>query len=100
MTGIFRGEHAGHVLTLTFGAPGARNVRNAGWFAELEQKLFEAQTDTQARVVLVRAQGDAFCVGGDLRDCQAGPLPEGYVRSAFARLLMRLDNFDKPIVSA
>ncbi|CAN7747904.1 enoyl-CoA hydratase-related protein [Cupriavidus necator] len=96
----FRAERSEHVLTVTFGSPEARNVMNEAWFCELEQRLFEAQQDEQTRVVVLRAQGEAFCAGGDLRGFQAGPLPEGYVRSAFARLLMRLDDFDKPIVAA
>lgn len=93
-------ERSGHVLTVTFGLHDARNVMNEAWFGELEQRLYEAQRDEQTRVVLLRARGEAFCAGGDLRGFQAGPLPEGYVRSAFARLLMRLEDFDKPIVAA
>lgn len=100
MKDIFRAERSGHVLRLTFGAADARNVMNEAWFAGLEQALYEAQRDAQTRVVLLHAQGDAFCAGGDLHGFQAGPLPEGYLRSAFARLLARLDDFDKPIVAA
>jgi enoyl-CoA hydratase/carnithine racemase len=96
---LFDADRNGHVLTLTFGTPAARNVMDDAWFAELEQRLYEAQQDAQTRVVVLRARGDAFCAGGDLRAFQAGPLPEGYVRSAFARLLMRLDAFDKPVVA-
>ncbi|WP_354686265.1 enoyl-CoA hydratase-related protein [Cupriavidus necator] len=93
-------ERSGHVLAVTFGAHEVRNVMNEAWFCELEQRLYEAEQDQQTRVVLLRARGEAFCAGGDLRGFQAGPLPEGYVRSAFARLLMRLDDFEKPIVAA
>lgn len=69
-------------------------------FAELEQVLCEAQQDSAVRVVLLSGEGDVFSAGGDLRNFQEGPFPEGYIRSAFARLLARLLNFEKPIVAA
>ena len=100
MTDHFRAEHSRHVLTLTFRTPESLNVMNESWFGELADHLCEAQQDTRIRAVQLCAQGEDFCAGGDLREFQAGPLPEGYARSAFARLLMRLDDFDEPIVAA
>lgn len=96
----FCAERNGHVLTVTFGSPDARNVMNEAWFREFEQHLCAAQQDEQTRVVVLRAQGEGFCAGGDLRGFQNGPFPQGYVGSPFARLLMRLDDFDKPMIAA
>jgi len=94
------GERAGHLYELSLGEPGGRNVMNEEWFDAIETHLHEAQKDDQVRVVLLYSNADAFCAGGDLDAFRNGPLPEGYLRSAFARLVARLVDFDKPIVTA
>jgi len=100
MAETFRAERNGHVLMITFGAPDSRNVMDEAWFTGLEQLLYEAQQDPQVRSVLLCAQGEAFCAGGDLHAFRDGPMPEGFLRSPFARLLARLQDFEKPIVCA
>jgi len=90
-----------HILRLTFGAPGVRKLMEEAWFAALQEHLRQAQANSVVRVVLLAAQGDAFCSGADLKALAAGRLfPGGYAQSALARLLMRLTDFDKPIVAA
>jgi enoyl-CoA hydratase/carnithine racemase len=83
MTDHFRAELGRHVLTLTFGTPDSLNVMNESSFGERADHLCK-HSKTRIRAVQLCAQGDDFCAGGDLRESQAGPLPEGYARSAFA----------------
>ncbi len=89
-----------HVLQLRFGTAGERNVMSDAWFDALDACLRQAQSNPAVRVVLLSAQGDAFCAGADLKTLETGLFPEGYARSALARLLARLAGFDKPLVAA
>jgi len=95
-----RVARAGHILELRLGESGRRNVMNEAWFDTLEEHLHDAQNDGDVRVVLLYSEADGFCAGGDLDAFREGPLPDGYLRSRFARLVARLVDFDKPIVAA
>lgn len=88
------------VLHLRFGQPGVRNLMDDVWFDTLEAHLAAAAGDPAVRVVLLSAEGDAFCSGANLKSVQHGLLAEDYAQSALARLLRRLTSFDKPIVAA
>lgn len=88
------------VLHLRFGQAGERNLMDDAWFDVLESHLAEADGNAGVRVVLLSAEGDAFCSGANLKSVQHGLLAEGYAQSALARLLRRLTTFDKPIVAA
>ncbi|WP_119964538.1 enoyl-CoA hydratase/isomerase family protein [Simplicispira lacusdiani] len=88
------------VLHLRFGQPGVRNLMDDAWFDALEAHLAEAGRDPGVRVVLLSAEGDAFCSGANLKGVQHGLLSQGYEQSALARLLRRLTTFDKPLVAA
>ncbi len=88
------------VLHLRFGQPGVRNLMDDVWFDTLEAHLAAAAGDPAVRVVLLSAEGDAFCSGANLKSVQHGLLAEGYAQSALARLVRRLTSFDKPIVAA
>jgi enoyl-CoA hydratase/carnithine racemase len=88
------------VLHLRFGQAGVRNLMDDAWFDALEAHLAAAAGDPAVRVVLLSAEGDAFCSGANLKSVQHGLLAEGYAKSALARLLQRLTTFDKPIVAA
>lgn len=97
---IFNAALDQHVLHLRFGQAGVRNLMDDAWFDALEAHLAEADRNRAVRVVLLSAEGDAFCSGANLKSVQHGLLAEGYAQSALARLLQRLTTFDKPIVAA
>jgi enoyl-CoA hydratase/carnithine racemase len=88
------------VLHLRFGQAGVRNLMDDAWFDALEAHLARAAEDPGVRVVLLSAEGDAFCSGANLKSVQHGLLADGYEKSALSRLLRRLTTFDKPIVAA
>lgn len=88
------------ILHLRFGRPGVRNLMDDAWFDALEAHLAEAEANSAVRVVLLSAEGDAFCSGANLKGVQHGLLTQGYEQSALARLLRRLTTFGKPIVAA
>jgi enoyl-CoA hydratase len=60
----------GAVVGITLNRPEARNALNGAMCEELRSAAQAAAADPQARVVLVRANGPAFCAGADLKERQ------------------------------
>ncbi len=54
------------VAYITLNRPQKRNALNFEVVAELKQAFEHAKNDTNAKVVVLNAQGDAFCAGADL----------------------------------
>lgn len=57
----------GHVLTITLNRPERKNAINAAMTNELIYALDYARQERGIRVVVLAANGDVFCAGGDLR---------------------------------
>ena len=55
-----------HVATLTLNRPEVRNAFNDALIAELHQTFVELGQRSDVRVVVLAAEGPAFCAGGDL----------------------------------
>jgi enoyl-CoA hydratase len=60
----------GGVVGITLNRPDARNALNGAMCEELRSAAQAAAADPQVRVVLVRANGPAFCAGADLKERQ------------------------------
>ena len=88
------------VQHLRIGQSGVRNLMDDAWFDALEGHLAEADRHPDVRVVLLSAEGDAFCSGANLKGIQPSLLTDDYAQSALARLLQRLTRFEKPLVAA
>jgi enoyl-CoA hydratase len=61
----------GGVVAITLDAPARGNVLSRGLCAELSAAVRAAGQDERARVLLIRANGKAFCAGADLDDLKA-----------------------------
>lgn len=66
-----RYEVAHGVATLTLDNPDARNVLTADTMAALSDGLLRAAEDAAVRVVVLTAEGRAFCAGADLKGAAA-----------------------------
>lgn len=70
-------EHLGvdhpalHVTRVTLMRPAARNAFNAALIAELKSAFDQVALDPSVRVVILAAQGSAFCAGADLNWMQS-----------------------------
>ena len=54
------------VATITLNRPDKRNAFNSEMVAELHAALVKADKDINVKVVILKANGDAFCAGADL----------------------------------
>lgn len=63
---------AGAVATITLDSPHNRNALSRQLVAELIEALTSAQDDADVRVVVLAADGPAFCSGADLKEAGSG----------------------------
>lgn len=59
-------EVANRVATITLNRPDKRNALNGAMVAELRKAFSNAHTDDAVKLVLLKANGKAFCAGADL----------------------------------
>lgn len=82
-------EDAGGIATLTLNAPGRLNALSDAMLAALQAQIDALAEDHTTRVVILRANGKAFCAGHDLKEMQAGRQAEDGGQSYFADLFAR-----------
>jgi isohexenylglutaconyl-CoA hydratase len=73
------------VATVTLNRPEARNALSHQMVEELLDFFQSIRNSRDVRVVVMRAAGKTFCVGGDIRDLSA-PRTEAEERAAIARV--------------
>ncbi|WP_022705421.1 crotonase/enoyl-CoA hydratase family protein [Pseudorhodobacter ferrugineus] len=90
------------VATLTLARPDKRNAMSAKMIAELTDAAQALGADRAVRVVILAAQGDSFCAGGDLAWMQDQMAADGPTRAAEARklamMLAALNSLPKPLI--
>lgn len=101
MSAAVRYEVRGGVATLTLARPEVRNALDIGSARELAQDIQRAEGDATVRILLLEAEGPAFCAGMDLKSVD---LSEPGQASAFAAALSDvyegLLTISKPVLCA
>jgi enoyl-CoA hydratase len=89
---LVRVEVAGGVRTLTLGSPHNRNALSRRLVAELHDGLTRAGEDPDTRVVVLAADGPAFCAGADLKEASepGGSEDAGHALLALLRTMVAL----------
>ncbi len=90
-------ERRGGVLRLVMNRARARNALSAALMAALQEGLDTAAQD-EARVVVLAANGPAFCSGHDLKEMTAARANPDKGREAFAKLFARCSALMQTIV--
>lgn len=65
-------EVQNHIALLTLNRPEKRNALSLAMLTSLQESLAHIAADPQIRVVILRAEGPAFCSGHDLRELADG----------------------------
>ena len=89
------------VHTLTLNHPKAFNVLSEAMMAAFQRALDEVAADPVARLVVVAAEGRAFCAGHDLKEMRAKP-ELAYYQSLFAtcsKLMMSIRKLEVPVIA-
>jgi len=89
------------VATLTLNRPSARNALSTGLMAALQTEIDAIAQDISVRVVVIAANGPAFCAGHDLREVRGTPTQEAY-EALFAQcsaLMLSITRLPQPVIA-
>jgi len=89
------------VHTLTLNAPRSFNVLSEPMLMALQAALEKIAGDPQARMVVIAAEGRAFCAGHDLKEMRAHP-ELAYYQALFARcskLMLAIRALEVPVIA-
>ena len=89
-------ERAGPVRTVTLARPEKRNALTAAMLDDLTNAFAETPEPAE-RVVVIRAEGPAFCAGLDLRERLANPVPLD--ESPVERVFHAVEHYPLPVVA-
>ena len=102
---LLREDTAG-ITTLTLNRPGALNALSEQLMAALQAEFDALSVDPHVRVVILRAEGRAFCAGHNLREMQtARTQPDGgreYYNTLFSqcsRLMTSITRLPHPVIA-
>ena len=97
---LLRRDEAG-VAWLTLNRPAARNALSVALMQALDGALAAVASDPAVRVVVIAANGPAFCAGHDLREMRANP-GRDFIEALFAQcsaLMTRIVRLPKPVIA-
>src|SRR6201993_1124600 len=98
---IRRTQDARGVVTLTLNRPQAFNALSEAMLAGLQREFDVIASDESVRVVVIGAEGKAFCAGHDLKEMQADPSLEYYER-LFAQcsdMMLSIQRLPVPVIA-
>lgn len=94
-------QDADGVATLTMNRPAARNALSVGLMAEMKRKIDAIAEDDAIRVVVIAANGPAFCAGHDLREMRGNPGREQYqaLFTQCSEMMLAIIGLAKPVIA-
>ena len=97
---LLRSDRDG-IATLTLNRPQQRNALTRALIAELHDALSKIAADKSVRVVVIAANGPAFCSGHDLRELRANTEPTFYdaVFGACSAMMLALVRLPQPVIA-
>jgi len=98
---VLRSQDARGVVTLTLNRPEAFNALSAAMLMALRDELDAITEDESARVVVLAAEGKAFCAGHDLKEMRAEPSLEYYERlfSQCSEMMLCIQRLSVPVIA-
>jgi enoyl-CoA hydratase/carnithine racemase len=96
-----RSQDARGVVTLTLNRPHAFNALSEEVLSALQRELDAIAKDESVRVVVLAAEGKAFCAGHDLKEMRAAPSLEYYER-LFAQcsdMMLAIQRLPVPVIA-
>ncbi|HXY98067.1 MAG TPA: enoyl-CoA hydratase [Steroidobacteraceae bacterium] len=98
---VKRSRDSRGVVTLTLNRPQAYNALSEALLAALQRELDSIADDESVRVVVLAAEGKAFCAGHDLREMRAEPSQDYYQRlfAQCSRMMLTLVRLPVPVIA-
>jgi enoyl-CoA hydratase/carnithine racemase len=98
---LLRSQDSRGVVTLTLNRPQAFNALSEATLAGLQRELDVIAQDESVRVVVLAAEGKAFCAGHDLKEMRAAPSLDYYER-LFAQcsdMMLTIQRLPVPVIA-
>ncbi|MEM7120699.1 MAG: enoyl-CoA hydratase [Pseudomonadota bacterium] len=98
---LLRDDHDNGVTVLTLNRPKQRNALSVGLMTELQDALSAIAADKAVHVVVLAADGPAFCAGHDLKEIRANP-GRNYYNALFgqcSQLMTSIVRLPKPVIA-
>lgn len=99
MSILLRDLDSDGVLRLTLNDAAKRNALSEAMLTELGAAFDDAGRDPKVRVIVLAANGPAFCAGHDLKEMTAGRTGEDRGRAYFTRILTQCSSVMQGIVN-
>ena len=98
---VVRSQDARGAVTLTLNRPHAFNALSEAMLAALQNELDAIDEDESARVVVLAAEGKAFCAGHDLKEMRGKPSLEYYERlfSQCSEMMLGIQRLPVPVIA-
>lgn len=99
--GILQRADSDGVVTLTLNRPAARNALSTDLMAALQAEIDDIAGDKAVRVVVIAANGPAFCAGHDMREIRITPERAAY-EALFAQcsaLMLSITRLPQPVIA-
>ena len=98
---LLRDDHDNGVTVLTLNRPAQRNALSAGLMTVLQDALDAIAEDKAVHVVVLAANGPAFCAGHDLREIRDNPGRNFYdgLFAQCSQLMTSIVRLPKPVIA-
>jgi enoyl-CoA hydratase/carnithine racemase len=98
---VKRSQDSRGAVTLTLNRPQAYNALSEALLGALQRELDSIAADESLRVVVLAAEGKAFCAGHDLREMRAQPSQDYYERlfAQCSRMMLSLTRLPVPVIA-
>ena len=98
---VLRTQDLRGVVTLTLNRPHAFNALSEAMLATLQHEFDAIGEDESARVVVLAAEGKAFCAGHDLKEMRAKPSLEYYERlfRQCSEMMLGIQRLPVPVIA-
>ena len=89
------------VVKLTLNRPQAFNALSEAILAKLQRELDVIPSDESVRVVVIAAEGKAFCAGHDLKEMRADPSMKYYERlfAQCSEMMLSIQRLPVPVIA-
>ena len=98
---VLRSHDTRGVVKLTLNRPRAFNALSEAMLAQLQGELDAIASDESARVVVIAAEGKAFCAGHDLKEMRADPSMKYYERlfAQCSEMMLSIQRLPVPVIA-
>ena len=98
---VLRHQDTRGVVTLTLNRPQAFNALSEAMLATLQRDLDVIAKDESVRVIVLAAEGKAFCAGHDLKEMRKKPSLDYYERlfAQCSQMMLRVQRLPVPVIA-